>query len=416
MYKKASKVYAMTCGYAVDGLGFYYIPHAATIRSKGDGKSAMIRVVEGCLNATQVTAEMERLVPGKGKWVVEEVNSNTFRTVFPSKNEMQRMIEWGMVQSKDRQAKMIIEESGGGSGIKQVMRKVWVQMTGLPGELRDFLTIWAIGTILGVTKDVDMSFTREHERARLQVLVLDSALIPLSVDVVIGENVYELHFRVEPEEIQDKPELLDMEDNDTDKRDDDGAENGDNQPKHMQVDKVVQNSSKGGANSDLNNQSNGQHGSHKGKNMLYHIPALEIMSEPDLLHWESTDVQSVDGDDVQNLEEVYTEPISSDSEGPNSESVTPVAEAQVVDMAAIPEADTPMRRSKRRAETADEPSLERAERIKAARNMDTTQTKGNNSVSQDSFIHYSNEQVVHNLNALGISLGNSLDSVSSSCF
>jgi hypothetical protein len=116
------------------------------------------------------------------------------------------------------------------------------------------------------------------------------------------------------------------------------------------------------------------------------------------------------------LEEVYTEPISSDSEGPNSESVTPVAEAQVVDMAAIPEADTPMRRSKRRAETADEPSLERAERIKAARNMDTTQTKGNNSVSQDSFIHYSNEQVVHNLNALGISLGNSLDSVSSSCF
>jgi hypothetical protein len=46
--------------------------------------------------------------------------------------------------------------------------------------------------------------------------------------------------------------------------------------------------------------------------------------------------------------------------------------------------------------------------------MDTTQTKGNNSISQDSFIHYSNEQVVHNLNALGISLGNSLDSVSSS--
>jgi hypothetical protein len=91
-----------------------------------------------------------------------------------------------------------------------------------------------------------------------------------------------------------------------------------------------------------------------------------------LLHRESTDVQAVDGDDVQNLEEVYTEPISSDSEGPNSESVTPVAEAQVVDMAAIPEADTPMRRSKRRAETADEPSLERAERIKAARNVDTT--------------------------------------------
>jgi hypothetical protein len=32
----------------------------------------MIRVIEGNMNAAQVTAEMERLVPRKGKWVVEE--------------------------------------------------------------------------------------------------------------------------------------------------------------------------------------------------------------------------------------------------------------------------------------------------------------------------------------------------------
>jgi hypothetical protein len=35
----------------------------------------------------------------------------------------------------------------------------------------------------------------------MQVLVLDSTLIPTSVDVVIDDNVYELHFRVEPEGI-----------------------------------------------------------------------------------------------------------------------------------------------------------------------------------------------------------------------
>jgi hypothetical protein len=47
------------------------------------------------------------------------------------------------------------------------MRKVWVQVTKLPGELRDFLTIWAIGSILGVTKNVDMVFARRFNRARL---------------------------------------------------------------------------------------------------------------------------------------------------------------------------------------------------------------------------------------------------------
>jgi hypothetical protein len=101
---------------------------------------------------------------------------------------------------------------GGGGNIKQVMKKVWVQMGNLPIELRDYLTIWAVGTILGVTKDVDMIFTRQYNHPRLQVLVLDPALIPTFVDVVIRDNVYELHFRVEPEEMHGLPKPLDMED------------------------------------------------------------------------------------------------------------------------------------------------------------------------------------------------------------
>jgi hypothetical protein len=85
-------------------------------------------------------------------------------------------------------------------------------MAKLPSEFKDFLTIWAVETILGVTKDVNMPFMRHHNRARLHVLVLDPALIPTSVDVVTGDNVYELHFKVEPEEMQDSPRLLEMDD------------------------------------------------------------------------------------------------------------------------------------------------------------------------------------------------------------
>jgi hypothetical protein len=88
-------------------------------------------------------------------------------------------------------------------------------------SLRDFLTIWVVGSILGVTKDVDMPFTRQYNRARLQVSVLDPALISISVDVVIGDSVYELHFKVEPEEMINNPSPLDMEDegDDRDKMD-----------------------------------------------------------------------------------------------------------------------------------------------------------------------------------------------------
>jgi hypothetical protein len=186
LLKKAKSTYALTCGYTVDGLGFYYMPNSVAVRPRAAAKTTMVRVVEGEMNALHVKAEMERLVPTKMTRVVEEIEDNKFKTVFPSKGEMQQMIGWGLVQTKDRKAMLIIEELGGGSNVKQVMRKVWVQMTKLSNELRDFLTILAIGTILGATMDTDMTFTRHYNRPRMQVLVLDPALIPTSFDAVIG--------------------------------------------------------------------------------------------------------------------------------------------------------------------------------------------------------------------------------------
>lgn len=74
-----------------------------------------------------------------------------------------------------------------------------MQFNGLPGDLREFVVICVVGSIFCVTRDVDMMFTRAHCISRLQVMmVLDPEHIHESVDVVIGDCVYELHFRVEP--------------------------------------------------------------------------------------------------------------------------------------------------------------------------------------------------------------------------
>jgi hypothetical protein len=94
LLKKAKNMYAITCGYAVDDLSFYYIPHSGAIKPRAaEAKTAMVRVVEGHMTAMQVRAEMERLVPSKMPWVVEEIEKNQFKTIFPTKGEMKRMIE-----------------------------------------------------------------------------------------------------------------------------------------------------------------------------------------------------------------------------------------------------------------------------------------------------------------------------------
>jgi hypothetical protein len=122
--------------------------------------------------------------------------------------------------------------------------------------------------------------------------------------------------------------------------------------------------------------------------------------------WENIeDVVDDDDNDIeaQTDDEMYTGQNSQEEKTPSSNLVNPRAEAHRK-LAAIPEAVTPLRTSKRRADMADQHSLERAERIKAACNLDSTPNLGNTTTSHASFLQFSNEKVVHNLNAVGISL------------
>jgi hypothetical protein len=70
-----------------------------------DARAALIRVIEGNLAVHEVVSELEWLIPGDWSWKVEEVGHNLFRTIFPSKNELLHMVEWGAVQSKFNKSK-----------------------------------------------------------------------------------------------------------------------------------------------------------------------------------------------------------------------------------------------------------------------------------------------------------------------
>jgi hypothetical protein len=78
-------------------------------------------VVEGALSADQVTAELDCLVPSSGKWEVQAVDNNTFKSNFQSKTDLHQMIEWGILQKKDMLSKLRIEKCSGGSHFKQAL-------------------------------------------------------------------------------------------------------------------------------------------------------------------------------------------------------------------------------------------------------------------------------------------------------
>jgi hypothetical protein len=141
--------------------------------------------------------ELQRLIPGGWVRNVEAVGNNSFRMVFSSRSELLHMVEWGVVHSKFQNAKLRIEERMVDNEVRYVLPKVWVQFTGLSPHLRDYVIIWVVGSILRVSKDVDMVFTRRFDICHLQVLLMNLILVPHAVNVVIGDNLYELKFRVE---------------------------------------------------------------------------------------------------------------------------------------------------------------------------------------------------------------------------
>jgi hypothetical protein len=160
---RGDKPAALTCGYVVDGLGFFHIPHVTSQQQREESWTVIIRVTDGALSMPNIISELEHLMPTMWTWKVEAIGNNMFKTLFPNKAELQRMVEWGAVQSKFQNANLKIKEKMIYNKAVKVMPKVWVQFNGLTKELCYFLIIWAVGSILGITKDVDMVFTRKHE-------------------------------------------------------------------------------------------------------------------------------------------------------------------------------------------------------------------------------------------------------------
>jgi hypothetical protein len=126
---------AIPCGYAIEGLGFYFIPVVENPKIVADDKSAVVRVLEGSLTADQLAVELDRLLP-RNSWVIEEKGNDAFTTIFPSSEVLNHMVNWDPMDTKTVKGKIRFEKGADNDVFKYEIDKVWVQFRGLPKELR----------------------------------------------------------------------------------------------------------------------------------------------------------------------------------------------------------------------------------------------------------------------------------------
>ncbi|KAM3329058.1 hypothetical protein ACQJBY_026241 [Aegilops geniculata] len=173
--------------------------------------TALVTISGGSLTAAVVEVEVAKIASVQTSWKWEAVphGDNAFLVCFPSVEVLKRVSAFEYnVKSQDVKiafSEWKVEEV---SSILP-LQPVWVHVTGVPPPLRHFLGLWAVGSVIGATQDVDLVCLRRHGIVRIQVAVhsLDiftkkdgSDEASVSSDVYIKLNGYAFRFVLEEED------------------------------------------------------------------------------------------------------------------------------------------------------------------------------------------------------------------------
>ncbi|KAM0837429.1 hypothetical protein ACQ4PT_061676 [Festuca glaucescens] len=190
---------AVMYGLAHDALLFLDLRKNPSLRPKTDsGKLGRIRVSGGVMSDRQVVEELKWLVPGDHQWDITQLDSSSFRVVYPTKMDLARVRKIKEINVEGTPHTIHFENWATDDLNKWELTDVWVRFHRCPEDLRcDYLSLFALGSLVGKTKEVDMQFTRETGIVRQLISVINPKAMPDHVDHTFDGEGYVIPVEVE---------------------------------------------------------------------------------------------------------------------------------------------------------------------------------------------------------------------------
>jgi hypothetical protein len=179
--------------------------------------TALVQVTGDTVPAAAIQSLLARMCPGHADWKWEAIahGANAFLIGIPSTDDLSRIdgMQMGVPNFKAQiavstwQREDILPEF--------VMEPAWVHVEGVPYTIRHFHGLWALGSLIGTTLDVDLVSLRSQGVVRILIAMRDlSALekdvsdgsVPPCLEVValLKLNGYRLRYRREsPQYVRD---------------------------------------------------------------------------------------------------------------------------------------------------------------------------------------------------------------------
>jgi hypothetical protein len=193
----APKPTATLHGYANEALMFFELLCGA-FKAKAENPKLVKVTVDGAfMTIPEIIEQLKKIVPSeKFNWEVFHLKDNIFIVKIPSKQEVQRLKNFGTYICTDRESSLSFDLWSSLEEPLYMLPEVWVRVSGLPSYVRvDYISLWGVGTLFGKTLDVDMAYTRKNKVLRTKIGCLDHKLIPTHSDIFIRRGYFNIRLR-----------------------------------------------------------------------------------------------------------------------------------------------------------------------------------------------------------------------------
>jgi hypothetical protein len=204
---KMPKPAAMLYGYGMDNMAFFQMPDNVCREDLAPQMSpmALVMISGGSITSSIVEAEVAKIAQYQHQWTWEAIphGQNAFLMSFPSDEVLMRVTGF-IVFIKSHNVTLEFKAwKSEDIPHRFELIPIWVHVHGVPHVLRHFLGLWAVGSVIGATLDVDLLCLRRRGIVRIQVGVLNldafktSSINSLSSDVVVQRKGYEFRYSLE---------------------------------------------------------------------------------------------------------------------------------------------------------------------------------------------------------------------------
>lgn len=225
------------CAAQVEGQGFFYIPDRpfeSTLKERSS--TAVVTVLSGKVDPRRIENEFRSILgPNVWRWTTKLIAENKFTVRFPT---AQLIKEWGYFRPlgmRTAPAQIAIDPWNSSIGAKAEFQQAWFRVRGIPYDKRNVQTLAYVGSLVGVTVDIDEKSINRQDYVRMKICCRDVTKVPESAAGLIIPYLRDFFFEREVE-IPSHPNAIDI-----------AVSNSNNEGEHQSKKPRMENANQGGS-------------------------------------------------------------------------------------------------------------------------------------------------------------------------